>query len=91
MPLHTTVRPATTTAIEMRSWTGLAGVIFLGSPDMSLRSAAPRRRPLGGIAADFGLQIRQIDEDVGLTPQVVGNHRRMARDRGDNCDATPRR
>ena len=31
MPLHTTVRPATTTAIEMRSWTGLAGVTFLSA------------------------------------------------------------
>jgi hypothetical protein len=86
MPLHTTVRPATTTAIEMRSRTDLADVVLAGPPDMSLRNAAARCRPLGGIAADPRLQVRQIDECIGLTPQVIGNHRRLARNRGDDGD-----
>jgi hypothetical protein len=30
------------------------------------------------IAADFGFQFDQIDEHVGLAPQFVGDHRRLA-------------
>jgi hypothetical protein len=41
-------------------------------------------RALGGIAAELGLQFDQIGEDIGLAPQLVGDHRRLARDRGDH-------
>src|ERR1700680_1570282 len=34
---------------------------------------------LGGGAAELGLQLDQIGEDVGLAPQFVGDHRRLAR------------
>src|SRR6202795_970610 len=49
----------------------------------------PWRRPLGWIAAELGLQFHQIGEDVGLTPQLVGDHRRLARNRryDGNADA----
>src|SRR5258707_14239842 len=32
-------------------------------------------RTLGGIAAELGLQLHQVGEDVGLAPQFVGDHR----------------
>src|SRR6202030_3323371 len=41
-------------------------------------------RPLGRVAAQLGLQFNQIGEDVGLAPQLVGNHRRLARDGRDD-------
>jgi hypothetical protein len=31
-------------------------------------------RTLGGIAAELGLQLHQVGEDVGLAPQFVGDH-----------------
>src|SRR6478736_6433356 len=42
---------------------------------------------LGGVAAELGLQLDQIGEDVGLAPQLVGDHRRLARDRRYYRDA----
>ncbi len=39
------------------------------------------------IAADSGLQIRQIGEHIGLAPKLVGNHWRLAGNRGDHRDA----
>src|SRR3981189_846017 len=49
-------------------------------------------RALEGIAAKLGLQLHQIGEDVGLAPQLVGDHRRLARNRRGpgNPDARPR-
>src|SRR6202166_651544 len=43
-----------------------------------------RGRTLGWIAAELGLQLHQIREDVGLGPQFRGDHRRLARNRRDN-------
>src|SRR5260370_29452384 len=40
-----------------------------------------RGRTLGWIAAELGLQLHQVGEDVGLAPQLVGDHRRPARNR----------
>ena len=39
------------------------------------------------IAADLGLQFHEIDELVGLAAQLVGDHRRLGRDRRDHGDA----
>src|SRR5258708_12570593 len=39
------------------------------------------------IAADSGLQIRQVSEYVRLATQFVGNHWRLARNRRDHGDA----
>jgi hypothetical protein len=49
-----------------------------------------RSGALGRIAADLGLPFHDVGEDVGLAPQLIGNHRRLAangRDHGD-ADAT---
>jgi len=35
------------------------------------------RGTLGWIAAELGLQLHQIGKDVGLAPQLVGDHRRL--------------
>src|ERR1700726_2048987 len=43
-----------------------------------------RSRALGRTAAELGLQLHQIGENVGLTPQLVGDHRRGARNRRDH-------
>ena len=43
-----------------------------------------RGRLLGRVAAQFGLQLNQIGEDVGLAPQFVGDHRRLAGNRRDH-------
>src|ERR1700692_1496070 len=45
-----------------------------------------RSRTLGWVAAELGLQFDQIGEDVGLAPQLVGYHRRLARNRRDHGD-----
>jgi len=47
---------------------------------------AARRRSRRWIAAEFRLQVNQIDEDVRLATQFVGDHRRMAGDRGYDGD-----
>src|SRR5271156_6442240 len=39
---------------------------------------------LGWVAAELGLELDQIGEDVGLTPQVVGDHWRLARNSRDH-------
>src|SRR5271156_5623783 len=46
-----------------------------------------RGRTFGGIAAELGLQLYKVGENVGLTPQLVGDHRRLARNRRDHGDA----
>jgi hypothetical protein len=46
-----------------------------------------RGRTLGRITAELGLQFHQISEDVGLAPQFVGDHRRLARNRRNDRDA----
>ena len=50
-----------------------------------------RNRTLERIAAELGLQLRQIGENVGLAPQLVGDHRRLTRNRRDHGhpDAAP--
>src|SRR5262249_54238191 len=50
-------------------------------------TALARSRALGRIAAKLRLQLNEIGEHVGLTPQLVGDHRRLARDRRDHGDA----
>src|SRR6202166_1468268 len=42
---------------------------------------------LGRIAAELRFQLHQIGEDVGLTPQLVGDHRRLARNGRDHGHA----
>ena len=42
---------------------------------------------LGRVAADLGLQLDDVEEDVGLAAQLVGDHRRLGRDRGDHGHA----
>jgi hypothetical protein len=49
--------------------------------------AARAGRTLGRITAELGLQFHQIGEDVGLAPQFVGDHRRLARNRRNDRDA----
>src|SRR5882757_6420576 len=39
------------------------------------------------IASELGLQLHQIGEDIRLPAQLIGDHRRLARDRGDDGDA----
>jgi len=34
-----------------------------------------------GIAAELGIQLHQVGEDVGLAPQFVGDQRRLTRNR----------
>src|ERR1035437_1727006 len=43
-----------------------------------------RSRTFGRIAAEFGLQLHQIDEYIGLAAQFVGDHRWLARNRRDH-------
>ena len=45
-----------------------------------------RARPVGGVAIDFRPQFNQIDEDVCLPAQIVGDDRRLTRNRGDDGD-----
>ena len=46
---------------------------------------------LGRVAAELGLQLDEVGEDVGLAAQLVGDHRRLARNRRNhgNADAAP--
>ena len=37
-----------------------------------------RGETLGWVAAEFGMQLDEIGEDICLTPQFVGDHRRLA-------------
>src|SRR5262249_9713188 len=46
-----------------------------------------RRGPLRELAGDFGAQFAEIDEDVGLAAQFVGDHRRLARYGRNHSDA----
>jgi hypothetical protein len=39
--------------------------------------AAFARAALGRVAADLGLQLDDIEEDIGLPAQLVGDHRRL--------------
>ena len=48
----------------------------------------PARRRL---TTDFGLQFPEIDEDVGLAPQVIRNHGRLGGEGRDHVTRTPRR
>src|SRR3954470_19253043 len=45
------------------------------------RSACFAGGALGRVAANFRLQFDDVEEDVGLTPQLVGNHRWLGGDR----------
>ncbi len=51
--------------------------------------AFPRlaHRALGRIAADLVLQLDDVDELIGLAAQLVGDHRRLGRDRRHDNDA----
>ena len=55
-----------------------------------LMTQLARGRPLGWVAANLGFQLHQVGEDVGLAPQFVGDHRRLARNRRHHrhADAT---
>ena len=48
-----------------------------------------RGRPLGRVAAYLGFQLRQISEDIGLAPQVVGDQRRLTRNRRNHGHPAP--
>jgi hypothetical protein len=50
-----------------------------------------RHRPLGAIATSPGAHFLKIDEAVGLTPQFVGDHRRLAGVGGDHFTRIPQR
>ena len=43
-------------------------------------------RVLGSVAAELGLQLHKVGKDVGLASQFVGDHRRVARHRGNDSD-----
>lgn len=45
------------------------------------------RRSLGRTATDLVLQLREVDEDVGLSAQLVSNHWRLSGDTRCECDA----
>ena len=54
---------------------------YLGRALLELRrvmARLARGRTLGWIATKLGLQFHEIREDVGLAPQLVGDHRRLA-------------
>jgi hypothetical protein len=44
------------------------------------------RRTFGRVATELGLQLHEVGEDVGLAPQLIGDHRRLARNRGNHRD-----
>src|ERR1700760_3224108 len=46
-----------------------------------------RSRSLGRIAADVRLKFHEVGEDIGLPPQLIGNHWRLARNGRDHRDA----
>jgi hypothetical protein len=48
-------------------------------------------RAVGSVAAELGPQLREVREEVGLAPQFVRDHRRVARYRRNhrNADAAP--
>ena len=48
-----------------------------------------RGRPVGRVAANFGFQLHQISEDIGLAPQFVGNQRRLTRNRRNDGHPDP--
>jgi len=61
--------------------------------DIRTASLTPRwaaLSQLGRVAADLALQRDDVGEDIGLTAQFVGDHRRLARNRRNhgNADAT---
>jgi hypothetical protein len=45
------------------------------------------REAMVGIALNAGLQLLDIDEDVGLPPQLIGHHRGVTRHRGNHTYA----
>ena len=51
------------------------------------RFAGLARRALGRVAADLRLQLDDVEEDVGLAAQLVGDHRRLGRDGRDHRHA----
>src|SRR5579883_3547750 len=90
-PVGDTVRPRAGSVVE------LVVIIVVAAADPLRRGAALQelrgvarlarlpglaRRPLGGVAADRGLQLDDVEEDIGLAAQLIGNHRRLCRDGG---------
>ena len=49
-------------------------------------AAVTRGGAFGRVAAELGLQLDEVGEDVGLAAQLVGDHRRLAGDRGNHGD-----
>src|SRR3954464_8578358 len=49
-------------------------------------AAVTRGGAFGRVAAGTGLQLDEVGEDVGLAAQLVGDHRRLARDSGTHGD-----
>ena len=76
------VRAGARTLRRCRALQELRRVLALAS-----RLARLARRALGRVAADLRLQLDDVEEDVGLAAQLVGDHRRLGRDGGDHRDA----
>src|ERR1700739_933675 len=56
----------------------VSSIRLVVSQELRRMGRLARSRTLGWIAAELGLQFHQIGEDVGLAPQLVGDHRRLA-------------
>src|SRR5712671_3328611 len=53
------------------------------------RLARLTRGALGRVAADLGLQLDDVEEDVGLAAELVGDHGWLGRDGGHDRHAHP--
>ena len=60
---------------------------FAAAPFAAVVAARRARGALGGVAADLGLQLDDVEEDVALAAQFVGHHRRLGRDGRHHCHA----
>ena len=67
-------------AAAPRNAAGIAGV-------WRSRGSRARGGALGRVAADLRLQLDDVEEDVGLAAQLVGDHWRLRRDGGDHGHA----
>src|SRR3954464_4762741 len=51
---------------------------------VSTRFTITRGGAFGRVPTELGLQLDKVGEDVGLAAQLVGDHRRLACDRGNH-------
>src|SRR2546423_1863206 len=72
--------------ISLRSRGGLT---LWGPLRVIARLPLARRRAFGRIATDLRSELDKVGEHVGLAAQLVGDHRRLARDGGDDGDPNP--